>query len=162
MKTRIRISDVARGSTLALTLAALTTASLANAQYKSTGDDGIAASPKVRAQLEERKARINTAAPAMACPKCKDGQVSMPVKGAKGAQVLLAGGIPTQKVVRHLCASCDTTISIVGLSKATKRETTTHNCTGCGVENLLCCNTKTGSDAATRGMENKFEIAPLK
>ena len=45
------------------------------AQYKPTGDDGITASPKARALLDERKARLNTAVAAVAsmpCPKCKD------------------------------------------------------------------------------------------
>src|SRR5947207_2823934 len=44
-------------------LAALAFASTASAQYKPVGDDGIAASPKVRQMLNERKA---SATPAVA------------------------------------------------------------------------------------------------
>ncbi len=36
-------------------------AGAAQAQYKGVGDHGIAACPKVRAQLDDRKARLNTA-----------------------------------------------------------------------------------------------------
>ncbi len=135
------------------------------AQYKAVGDDGIAASPKVRAQLNERKARLNTATPAlasMACPKCKDEWVTLPNRQAKPAQFLLSRGVPTTKVARHLCASCDTTITVEGLSKATRHNVVTHQCTSCGAQTLACCNTSKGGDVATKGMEKSIEIAPLK
>ena len=126
----------------------------ANAQYKPTGDDGITASPKVRALLDERKPRHNTAAvpDSMACPVCKDQYVSLPLRGAKGGQILMARGTPTQKVVRHLCAGCDTTISVTGTGKA-KHNVVTHTCSGCGVEIAACCSSDPSSKVPTRGME---------
>lgn len=155
--------------TLTAALAALTMfafASPALAQYKPTGDDGITASPKVRAQLDERRARLNTApatVASMPCPKCKDEWVSVRLTHFKGAEAFLAGGPPTQKVARHLCAGCDSTIKTVGLSKQTKHDVVIHKCTGCGAELASCCNTTKGSETATKGMEKKsVEIAPLK
>lgn len=135
------------------------------AQYKPTGDDGITASPKVRAQIDARNAGLK-AAPAvvasMPCPKCKDEWVNVRKSPFKGGEALLAGGPPTQKVARHLCAGCDSTIKTVGLSKQTKHDVVIHKCTGCGAENLACCSTKGTGAVATKGMDEKIEIAPLK
>ena len=134
------------------------------AQYKPTGDDGITASPKVRALLDERKARLNTAVATVAsmpCPKCKDVWVTQVDSFAKPAKVMTSQFKPTVSTVKHLCDSCDTTITTVGSGKQAKN-VATHKCTSCGAESLACCNTKKGSDVATKGMEKKFEIAPLK
>ena len=38
-------------------LVSMGTVATAHAQYRPTGDDGIAASPRVRQQLDERRAR---------------------------------------------------------------------------------------------------------
>ena len=167
MKTN-QITHRVRRLTLALavSLSAFALASPARGQfYKPTGDDGITASPKVRAQLNERKARIATPAPAvatMACPKCKDQYVTVPVKGAKGGQILMAGGIPTQKIAKHLCPGCDTTISVAGVGKA-KHDVAIHKCDSCGSENLACCSTSGAGNVATKGMEKKsVQIAPIK
>src|SRR6266446_7930268 len=130
--------------------------SSAQAQYKPTGDDGIAASPKVRYQLNDRNAGINigpAVVPAMACPMCKDVWVILPDRHAKGAQVLVSGGVPTQTIARHLCAGCETTVTTEGLSKQTRHDVVTHKCTGCGAEILSCCRAKNGSRVATKGME---------
>ena len=149
---------------MAAIVVVLTMVSQANAQSQLSAEGGIAASPKVRAQLEERKATLNIAviatAPAMACPKCKDVLVSVPVKGAKGAQFLAAGGASMQIVSRHLCPGCDTTLSVAGTGKA-KYSVATHTCTGCGAEVASCCSLK-GSETATVGMDKKIEIAPVK
>lgn len=114
------------------------------AQYKAAGDDGIAASPKVRAQLNQRKARLNPATPAlasMACPKCRHEWVTLPNRQAKPAQFLLSRGIPTTKVARHLCVGCNTIIKTQGLSKATRRNVAIHECSSCGAQTLACCDT---------------------
>ncbi len=92
----------------------------------------------------------------MSCPKCKDEYSRRVDWSARGAHK------PTVLVAKHLCDGCDTTITTVGRSKQAK-EVAIHKCAGCGVENLACCNTKKGSDAATKGMEKKTsEIAPPK
>ena len=136
------------------------------AQYKPTGDDGITASPKARAHLDERRARLNTApatVASMPCPKCKDKSVNVRKAHFKGAEALAAGGVPTEKVARHLCAGCESTIQTVGFSKQTKHDVVIHKCTSCGAELASCCNTTKGSETATKGMEkNSVEIAPLK
>ena len=122
--------------------ALLAVASPVKAQYTPTGDDGITASPKVRAQLGELKARAKSpivGADLMACPKCKDEWVTMPNKQAKPAQFLLSRGVPSQKVARHLCPSCDTKITVEGLSKATRHHVVTHQCSPCGAHTLACC-----------------------
>ena len=145
-------------------IALLTFAGSARAQYKPTGDDGITASPRLRAQLDERNARLNpvaaVAAPTMACPMCKDEWVVVPDRLAKGAQIL-ASGAPVKRIARHLCAGCETTVTTQGLSKQTRTEVVIHKCTGCGAENLACCSTTPGHTVATKGMET-FQVAPLK
>ena len=135
--------------------------SSAQAQYKPVGDDGIAASPKLRQQLDEYK-RNHSPAPApaeiakMPCPKCEDKVTTRVDYSARGANK------PTIRVVTHQCEGCGTDWNIVGVGKA-KQSVATHKCTSCGAETLACCNTSKGSSVATKGMEKKeTEIAPLK
>src|SRR5689334_17864692 len=93
------------GLTLA-TAAFATLAFAADTQYKAVGDDGIAASPKVRQALNAAAAsQTATAAKvvAMACPKCADISVAAPNHQAKGAEIL-AGA--TKVVAKHTCARC--------------------------------------------------------
>jgi hypothetical protein len=143
MKT-IRIAKTFGASTLALAtalLAAFTVADVASAQYKAVGDDGIAASPKVRQALNEKAASAIVAtakAPAMACPKCADIGVAEPSKQAKGGQVLMGAG--TQVVVKHNCGGCDTKLEVVGTGKA-KQTVATHKCTAAVANNASCCAT---------------------
>jgi hypothetical protein len=91
----------------------------------------------------------------MACPKCNDNFVQRVDWTARGANK------PTVLVTKHLCGGCDTTITTVGRGKQA-RDIATHKCDSCGAELLACCSTKKGTDSATKGMEKKFEIAPLK
>src|SRR6266700_201336 len=133
-------------------IALIAVANPVQAQYKPTGDDGITASPKVRAQLSELSAKAKTslvAAGSMACPKCKDEWVILPNKQAKPAQFLLSHGVPTQKIARHLCASCETTISVQGFSKTTSHNVVTHQCNSCGALTVACCATVQRGDVAT-------------
>jgi hypothetical protein len=138
MKTT-RISAMFRPSSLALAaIAVLALASAANAQYKPVGDDGIAASPKVRQMLNESKAStaIATAAvPAMICPKCADVRVAEINRQARGAE-LLAGA--TKIVTRHTCAGCEVKWTVVGEGKG-KHSVPTHKCTADVPNNLVCC-----------------------
>ena len=123
-------------------IALIAVANPVQAQYKPTGDDGITASPKVRAQLSELSAKAKTSlveVGSMACPKCKDEWVILPNKQAKPAQFLLSRGVPIQRVARHRCASCDTTITVEGLSKAIRHNVVTHQCNSCGAHTLACC-----------------------
>lgn len=131
------------------------------AQYKPVGDDGIAASPKLRQQLDEYK-RNHSPAPApaeiakMPCAKCEDKVTTRVDYSARGANK------PTIRVVTHQCEGCGTDWSIVGHGKA-KQSVATHKCTSCGAETLACCNTSKDSTVATKGMEKKdVEVAPLK
>ena len=144
-------------------LALLAFASPTQAQYKATGDDGITASPKVRAQLDERKARLNTGATtaAMACPKCQDTWVAQADTNSKGLGARTLMGQTTKLVAQHLCPGCATAITVAGQGKA-KYDVATHKCDSCGAANLACCGTAKGSDTATKGMEKKIEVAPLK
>ena len=145
-------------------IALLSFAGPAQAQYRPTGDDGITASPKVRAQLDGRKDRLNTAPVAvvsMASPKCRDAWVNQVDPTPKGAKVLLSQGRPTNKVARHLCGGCETTLGVVGLSKATRHNLATHSCSSCGAVTLACCSTKGAAGVVTKGMEKRIEIAPL-
>jgi hypothetical protein len=131
-------------------------AGVANAQFKSANDNGIYASPKLRQQLDEQTVWRNTApaAASMACPKCKDesyGQIDRTARGANKPLVFVA---------HHLCGSCETTFAVEGTGKAS-HDVATHKCNSCGAASLACCSTTKGGEA-TKGMEKKFEVAPLK
>lgn len=133
----------------------------AQAQYKPTGDDGIAASPKLRQQLDEYK-RNHSPAPTpaaiaqMPCAKCTDKVTTRVDYSARGANK------PTIRVVTHQCEGCGTDWAVVGHGKA-KQSVATHKCSSCGAEMAACCNTTKGSPTATKGMEKKdVEVAPLK
>lgn len=99
----------------------------------------------------------------MSCPKCKDILTTQPDVTSRGlgARSLVAGGVPTQTVARHLCDGCGVDWTISGHGKA-KVAVANHKCTSCGAESLACCNTTKGSTVATKGMEKKFQVAPLK
>lgn len=91
----------------------------------------------------------------MPCAKCKDEATRRVDWSARGANK------PTILVSKHLCEGCGTTISVSGHGKA-KQDLVTHKCTSCGAESLACCNTKKSREIATKGMEKKLEVAPLK
>src|SRR4051812_17313866 len=107
-------------------------------QYKTTSDDGIAASPKVRQELTAKAASgavTTTKVAAMACAKCKDVSVAAANGSAKGAEVM-AGVTPV--VIKHTCGGCDTTLDVVGTGKA-KQTVATHKCTERAVKQAGCC-----------------------
>ena len=103
----------------------------APAQYKAVGDDGIAASPKLRELIDARKSAqpAPTAVEPMACPKCKTGVTRRVDWTARGANK------PTVLIAKHLCERCDTTISTTGQGKAS-RDVVTH---GCSMSGGTCC-----------------------
>ncbi len=98
---------------------------------------------------------IPSDAKAMACPKCTTEFVERSIVSTK------ATAAKTQLVGRHLCNGCETTITVEGHGKA-KHDVVTHKCTSCGADSLACCSTKKGDVTATKGMEKKFEVAPVK
>ena len=124
-----------------LTAVALLLASAApsKAQYRPVGDDGIAASPKVRQMLYERKAAATPAVavvPAMACPKCADVLTTEVNRQAKGGQVL--AGTATQKVAKHTCTACETRLTVVAEGKA-KHTVASHKCAADVANPATCC-----------------------
>ena len=158
MKTKGN-NTMARLTGITVGMALFAVIGAANAQFKPAVDDGIAASPKLRQQLDERSAWRNTAtAPvaSMSCPKCKDEYSTRTDLTARGANK------PTVVVARHLCGGCDTTIAVGGGHGKTKYDVVTHTCNSCGAASLACCSTTKDGNAATKGMEKKFEVAPLK
>ncbi len=92
---------------------------------------------------------------AMSCAKCRDEYLRRVDWSARGANK------PTITVTRHLCDGCGNTWVVSGHGKA-KTSTAVHTCTSCGVESLACCTTSKSGVAATKGMEKKFEVAPVK
>lgn len=168
MRTVNKITRTVRGSGLglaAILIATFIAVVPANAQYRPTGDDGITASPKVRAQLNERRATATPVAATtatMACPKCKDTWVAQADTNSKGLGARTLMGKTTKLVAQHLCAGCSTDLATAGAGKA-KHTVATHKCSGCGAENLACCSAKGANAAvATKGMEKQVQIAPLK
>jgi hypothetical protein len=139
MKTN-RLPSVLRATNLVLAaIATLVLASAANAQTKPANGDGIAASPKVRQMLNERKKSYATnavRAPAMACAKCFDIWTTKLNPQAKGAEVL--AGAATKLVAKHACGGCETSWTVVGGGK-TKHSVATHKCTAEVANNFACC-----------------------
>ena len=157
---RNRITRIARLTGLTVALVMFAGVAGVQAQYRATGDDGITASPKGRQFLDEYK-RNHSPAPApaeipqMACPKCKDKVTKRVDWSARGANK------PAILVATHLCEGCGTDWAVTGHGKA-KQSVANHKCTSCGAESVACCNTTKGSTVATKGMEKKIEVAPLK
>ena len=123
----------------AVALTALTFVGTASAQFKPVGDDGIAASPRVRQMLNERKSSATpsvAALPGMACPKCADVLTTEANRQAKGGQVLARTA--TQKVVKHTCTACDTKLTVAGEGKA-KHTVATHKCAAEVPNPATCC-----------------------
>ena len=88
---------------------------------------------------------------AMVCAKCKTVWVTRVKQGAKGAQLLMANGQPTELIGTHACAGCNSSITVTGHAKGDITELK-HSCTMCGDDSAFCCATKPGS-GATKGME---------
>ena len=77
---------------------------------------------------------------AMACSKCKTIWTGEIKKGAKGAQVLKEGGVPTTLVGLHLCEGCGSKVEIKGHGKG-KKAVLQHVCEACGEHSPFCCAT---------------------
>lgn len=154
-----RINTLARlcGMTIALALFS-GVAGMANAQEK-----GATRLLRLSGTLVEPKSAPSDYKP-MSCAKCTDRILevkdNLPTKGA-GARTLLAGGVPTKRVSTHECEGCGNTWVVSGHGKA-KTSTAVHTCTSCGAASLACCSTSNSGITATKGMEKKFEVAPVK
>jgi hypothetical protein len=123
---------------VATAIAALALISPASGQNKSASDDGIAASPKVRQALNEKKASaptMTTETPAMTCPMCADVLTSQPKPQAKGAEILVGA---RSNVIKHTCAGCEVNWTVVGEGK-TRHSVATHRCTANVPNNHACC-----------------------
>lgn len=135
-------------------IAMLMSAGAAQAQYKAVGDDGIAASPKLRERLDEYK-RNHSPAPvpaemaAMLCAKCTDFTFAVRDLEPKGlgARTLMAGGPPMKWITSHNCRGCGTRWTITGVGKA-KQAIAVHTCTE--TADASCCKTKPIGKAPSR------------
>ena len=90
---------------------------------------------------------------AMVCAKCRTVWVTRVKQGAKGAELMMEGGQPTELIGTHGCAGCKSTLTVVGVQKGAHTELK-HTCKMCGDDSAFCCATKPGS-GATKGMEMK-------
>lgn len=138
-----------------MTVVAMTAISVtqAMAQYRAVGDDGIAASPKVRSMMMKP---ITTRADvaglkdgdmvAMACPKCKTIMVTY-VNMEKG-HIKTTTTVPSD-----MCPGCEQKFTVVGEGKG-KHDVVTHVCKKCGSTDAFCCVLKKEGQP-TKGMEQK-------
>ena len=98
----------------------------------------------------------------MSCGRCVNEVFQVRDTDSKGgARALLAGGPLTKTVSRHGCKSCGTEWTVFGHGKA-KVSVASHKCTSCGEASLACCSTSKSGPITTKGMDKKFEVAPLK
>ena len=151
MTTAAQINNMVRRSSLAvasLMVAGLALASEANAQ------EGIAASPKVRANLNLGQIKTKTEAEdlkagdmlTMVCAKCKSVMVHNVTTEKGHIKVMTVGE-------KHMCPGCSSTITTVGVGHGAKNEVK-HVCDKCGSDSVFCCATKPGT-GMTPGMEKK-------
>ena len=151
MKTP-RLSTAARFTGLAIALAFF--AGVAGEVRAQEKGDGAKKLLQLSGSLVTPKSAPSDYKP-MSCAKCRDEYVHRVDWTARGANK------PTVGVVRHLCEGCGNEWVVSGHGK-TKTSTALHTCTSCGAENLTCCSTSKSGVAATKGMEKKLEVAPLK
>jgi hypothetical protein len=127
-------------------------ASPVQAQNNAVGDDGIAASPKVRQHLNEIKTQKEAEALkpgdtiAMVCSKCKSVMIHNVTTEKGHIKVMTVGE-------KHLCPGCESTITVVGVGHGAKNAVK-HVCEKCGDDSVFCCASKPGS-GSTKGMEKK-------
>ena len=134
-------------------IALFSVASPAQAQFKPVGDDGIAASPKVRSMMMKPISSPADVAGlkagdmvAMACPKCKTIMVTH-VNTEKG-HIKTATTVP-----EDVCPGCEQKFTVVGEGKG-KHNVVTHVCKKCGSTDAFCCVMKKDGEP-TKGMEQK-------
>jgi uncharacterized protein YbaR (Trm112 family) len=134
-------------------IALLSFASPAQAQYKPVGDDGIAASPKVRSMMMKPITSPANAAGlkdgdmvAMACPKCKTIMVTH-INTEKG-HIKTATTVP-----EDVCPGCEQKFTVVGEGKD-RHNVVTHVCKKCGSTDAFCCVMKKDGES-TKGTEQK-------
>ena len=159
MKTN-HINRMARltGMTIALALFA-GMAGTAYAQNSAKG--GATKLLQLNGSLVTPKSELSVSKP-MACSKCKNEVVQVRDTDSKGgARALLTGALPTKTVSRHGCDGCGTDWNVIGHGKD-KVSVASHKCTNCGEASLACCSTSESGTIATKGMNKKFEVAPLK
>ncbi len=125
-------------SAIVTTAAALTVSTAAYAQYRTAGDDGIAASPKVRQMLNERKAAAPAATPAKICNPCADVRTARLSPQAKGAEVMTGA---KQVTFSHACTGCETQWTVAGAGKA-KHQGAAHTCAMSAASTAGCCASK--------------------
>lgn len=89
----------------------------------------------------------------MACAKCKTVYTTRVKQGVKGAELLMAGGQPTELIGTHGCAGCGGTWKITGVGKGATTALK-HSCTMCGDDSGFCCASRPGS-GPTHAMEKK-------
>ena len=135
MKNIIEIHNILTRSTVAITLAGL--GLLSNAALAQ--EKGAA----ILMRINQRPvAPISPPAgpktTPMSCEKCKDVVVQVPDWGAKGGQILMAGGRPMKAFMQHQCEGCSTTFTVVGHGKA-KKDVAQHTCTSCGADSKSRC-----------------------
>src|ERR1019366_5767693 len=118
-------------------IALLSFATPAHAQYKPVGDDGIAASPKVRSMMmkpitspEDVAGLKDGDMVAMACPKCKTIMVAH-INTEKG-HIKTATTVPAD-----MCPGCEQKFTFVGEGKG-KQNVVTHMCKKCGSTDAFC------------------------
>lgn len=160
MKTD-RINTLARlcGITIALALLA-GVVGMANAQEKGSARGGASKLLELNGPQVKPQSVPSDYKP-MSCIKCKDEVVQVRDMDSKGGARALLTGVPlTKSVSRHGCEGCGNAWVVSGHGKA-KTSTAAHTCTSCGAESLACCSTSKSGITATKGMEKKFEVAPV-
>ena len=75
----------------------------------------------------------------------------------------LVAGLTGAASAADLIKGGERQLNLLGIKTKAVPNESTYVPMSCPKCNLACCNTKKGSDAATKGMEKKtFEVAPLK
>lgn len=79
----------------------------------------------------------------VSCAKCQDTTITvrdLEPRGG-GGRALMAQGVPTKTVAKHLCEGCQVSWTVKGHGKQ-KKSVATHTCTMSGEESGICCKVK--------------------
>jgi hypothetical protein len=143
MKTNI----IGTGIAMAIALAAWLPSNINAAEdhSKMKGGEHMMSLTKITTKTEGEALKPGDSM-AMVCTKCKSVAVQN-VTTEKGHIKLMTVG------EKHLCAGCDSVITVVGVGKGAK-EVLKHTCGKCGDTSAFCCATKPGA-GETKGMDKE-------
>jgi hypothetical protein len=134
IKQKRKNRNMKTSSKISLTSLALSVTFLASFAFAIKADEAVFKGGAQKLLQPPAAVVIPAKAKTMACPKCTYEWTARPIVQTK------ATAPRTEMIARHLCAGCETTITVQGHGKV-KHDVVTHACNTCGAASLACCST---------------------